>query len=168
MRLFWVFISGWFFSSCSQGKSPQNMDISKHDGKAEDTIVKSSASKPKLGSCAFPLISDIIEGVNGTYSCNFHKKSYTFYLQNPQNKRGKLLVLLPGWNYPVMDWKYKTGWWIRHCNGDFRSFCVIWVRVFTWTLFIPKLVKIIKVLPLELGFGILFYLRYPNKLEWGI
>jgi len=111
MRLFWVLISGLFFSSCSQGKQSQNMDNSKHDGKTKDSTiqVKSDAYKPQLGSCAFSLISDIIEGVNGTYSCDFYKKSYKFYLQNPQNNRGKLLVLFPGWNYPVMDWKHNTG-----------------------------------------------------------
>jgi predicted esterase len=110
MRGAWVVISALFFSFCSRGKSPQGVNPSESEGLAKDTtlVAQTPMSIGEHGSCAFPIVSDLSRGIDGMYHCNFRKTSYRFYLQNPQNKRGKLLVLLPGWNYPVMDWKTKT------------------------------------------------------------
>ena len=111
MRCAWAVISALFFSFCSRGKSPQGVNTSEQSKSFGDTslVVKTPISSIGAGSCAFPLVTAVKRGGSGTYNCNFHKTSYRFYLRNPQKKNGKVLVLLPGWNYPVMDWKNKTG-----------------------------------------------------------
>lgn len=111
MRFAVVFISLLFFSSCSRGKSPLGIDAAEQFGAKNDTTenFQSRASSIQSGSCAFSLLADLQTGVDGIYNCNYRKTSYRFYLQNPQKKNGLVLVLLPGWNYPVMDWKTKTG-----------------------------------------------------------
>lgn len=111
MRHAWAVISALFFSFCSRGKPPQGVSTLEQNRTFVDTslIVQTSISTTSPGSCAFPLVSAIKQGGDGTYNCNYYKISYRFYLRNPQKKNGKILVLLPGWNYPVMDWKNKTG-----------------------------------------------------------
>jgi predicted esterase len=111
MRTATVLIAATLFSFCSRGKSPQGVNTSEQNQVLRDTSVltPSAATLPKPESCAFPLVLDLLRGANGSYDCNYRKTSYRFYVQNPQKKNGKVLVLLPGWNYPVMDWKYKTG-----------------------------------------------------------
>jgi hypothetical protein len=69
---------------------------------------KESNAIPKPGAYSMPLILDIQKRLNGSYSFKFCKTTYQFFLQNPQKPNGKLLVLFPGWNYPVKDWKNKT------------------------------------------------------------
>ncbi len=101
----------WVFSNCSGGNSLALKSL--EPAKERDTSAISqpletpelSHQNPILGS----LLSDLQASKNGNYSFNFRKSSIRFYLQNPQNPNGRLLVLLPGWNYPVMDWKHKTG-----------------------------------------------------------
>ena len=111
MRFAAVFISLLLFSFCSRGKSPQGNGNSEQNWLigATDSATNITRSTGNTGFCSFSLVTDLVRGVNGTYSCNYRKTSYRFYLQNPQKKNGLVLVLLPGWNYPVMDWKTKTG-----------------------------------------------------------
>ncbi len=105
------FISVWIFSNCSGGNPSALKSLEPlHDGDSSTMVQYPNTEEnlvlnPVLGA----LIEDLTAGKQGTYSFNFRKTSVKFYLQNPQNANGRLLVLLPGWNYPVMDWKTKTG-----------------------------------------------------------
>lgn len=110
MRTVTTLIAATLFSFCSRGKSPQGVNPSEQNRVILDTSVATpfTATLHNPKSCAFPLVSDLKRGVDGTFYCNYRKTSYRFYLQNPQKKNGKVLMLLPGWNYPVMDWKTKT------------------------------------------------------------
>lgn len=111
MRLAFVFISALLISFCSRGKSPQTVNSLTQNQSIESVATDSGKSRLFVNKdmCAFSLITDLMKGANGIYFCNYRKSSYKFYLQNPQKKNGRVLVLLPGWNYPVMDWKNKTG-----------------------------------------------------------
>lgn len=111
MRFAAVFISLLLFSFCSRGKSPEGGVNTEQNGSIgnRDDVANIILSTADSGSCSFGLVTDLKRGANGIYSCNYRKTSYRYYLQNPQKRNGLVLVLLPGWNYPVMDWKTKTG-----------------------------------------------------------
>lgn len=111
MRTATVLFAATLFSFCSRGKPPQGVNPSEQNLLLCDTsgVTPIATNLLKPESCAFPLVTDLKRGVDGTFNCNYRKTSYRFYLRNPQKKNGKVLVLLPGWNYPVMDWKNKTG-----------------------------------------------------------
>lgn len=110
MRTATTLIAATLFSFCSRGKPPQGVNPSEQYLVRRDSsgVMANATTLPKPGSCAFSLITAVKRGGNGTYNCNYRKTSYRFYLQNPQKKNGKVLVLLPGWNYPVTDWETKT------------------------------------------------------------
>lgn len=42
------------------------------------------------------------------YTCFYGKTSVQVYFKKPKVANGKLILVLPGWNYPVLDWKNKT------------------------------------------------------------
>jgi len=87
MRFAVVFISLLFFSSCSRGKSPQGAGNSEQNWLigATDSAINITRSTGNPGFCSFSLVTDLTRGVNGTYSCNYRKTSYRFYLQNPHS-----------------------------------------------------------------------------------
>jgi S-formylglutathione hydrolase FrmB len=103
-----ILISIGLFSFCSRGKSPQVWNHSEQQHYNTNLPLRDSHPIPQMGSCARAIVLDLQKGVSGSYRCNFRNSPYTFYLQIPQHPNGKVLVLLPGWNYPVMDWKHKT------------------------------------------------------------
>lgn len=43
-----------------------------------------------------------------SFEYSFNGRPYSFYYRKPENPINRLLVLLPGWNYSVLDWENKT------------------------------------------------------------
>ena len=43
-----------------------------------------------------------------SFEYSFNGRPYSFYYRKPENSIQQLLVLLPGWNYSVLDWVNKT------------------------------------------------------------
>lgn len=79
-------------------------------------FIQLACQSPKVKNHDCNTIKEVNKGSNyqisfaqdTSFECSFNGRPYSFYYRKPENSIQQLLVLLPGWNYSVLDWENKT------------------------------------------------------------